>query len=228
MQDCKPCVIPMNLGVSLIDEGDSFSDLSLYRTIIGSVQYLTYAWPDTAFVVKKLNWFLSSPKLQHWLACKQSLLYLKGTIGLGLLFAPTSRDLSLIVYTNANHVGCKVTRRSTSGLCVFLGQNLLVWSSWKQGITEILWLKSLFSEIGYPCGHVPILWCDNLASKNIAENLVFHSRTKHIEIDVHFVHEKIENGEIEIRYVPHFIRLLIFLPRVCQGIDFLSCVISWD
>ena len=56
-----------------------------------------------------------------------------------------------------------------------------------QEVTEIMWLKSLFSELGYPLAHVPILWCDNLAAKNIAENLVFHSRTMHIEIDVHFI-----------------------------------------
>ena len=136
-----------------------------------------------------------------------------------MLFAPVSNELSLTVYTDVDHAGCKVIRRSTSGLCVFLGQNLLVWSSRKQfvvarsvgeaeyrvvaqGVTEIMWLKSLFSELGYPLAHVPILWCDNLAAKSIVENLVFHSRTKHIEIDVHFVREKVEIGEVEIRYVP--------------------------
>ena len=69
-------------------------------------------------------------------------------------------------------------------------------------MTEILWLKSLFSELGYNSGSKPIVWRDNLAAKSIAENPVFHSRTKHIEIDVHFVREKIENGEVEIQYMP--------------------------
>ena len=121
MQDCKPCVTPMNLGVSLTNEGNSFLDPSLYRTIIGSLQYLTNIRLDIAFVVNKLSQFLSSPKLQYWLACKRLLGYLKGTIGLGLLFAPISRDLCLTVYTDANHTCCKVTRRSTSELCVFFG-----------------------------------------------------------------------------------------------------------
>ena len=129
--------------------------------------------------------------------------YLKGTLGLGLLFALVPIDLPLVVYTDADHVGCRVTRQLTSGVCVFLENNLIVWSSWKQlvvaqsvgedkyrviaqGVTEILWLKSLFAELGYQCVHTPIVWSDNMDAKSIAENLVFHSRTEHIEIDVHF------------------------------------------
>ena len=65
-----------------------------------------------------------------------------------------------------------------------------------------MWLQPLFTELGYSLSQVPVLWCDNLAAKSIAKNPVFHSRTKHIEIDVHFVREKVENGEIDIRYVP--------------------------
>ena len=68
-------------------------------------------------------------------------------------------------------------------------------------MTKILWLKSLLSELGYPCVQTPVLWCDNLAAKSMAENPIFHSRTKHIEIDVHFVREKIENRDVEVRYV---------------------------
>jgi len=123
------------------------------------------------------------------------------------------------VYTDADCAGCKVTRRSTSGVCAFLGDNLLVWRSKKQtvvarsvgeaeyralaqGVAEILWLKSLLIELGYPFTSTPILWCDNLVAKSIAENLVFYSRTKHIEVDVHFVREKVECRDVEIRYVP--------------------------
>ena len=72
-----------------------------------------------------------------------------------------------------------------------------------QGVTEILWLKSLFFELGYPCAKIPVIWSDNLAAaKSIDENPVFHSRTKDIEIDVHFVREKVENRDVEIKYIP--------------------------
>lgn len=73
-----------------------------------------------------------------------------------------------------------------------------------QGVTELLWLKSLFSELGYldTLSSKPIVWSDNLAAKNMAENPVFHERTKHIELDIHFIREKVEKDEIEIRYMP--------------------------
>ena len=70
------------------------------------------------------------------------------------------------------------------------------------GVTELVWLKNLLLELGYPCEAIPIVWCDNLATKSMAKNPVYHSRTKHIGVDVHFVREKVENGEVEIRYVP--------------------------
>ena len=66
------------------------------------------------------------------------------------------------------------------------------------GVMELLWLKSLFVELGYPNVTTPVLWCDNLAAKSMAENPVFHSRTKHVGVDVHFVREKVEKGEVEI------------------------------
>ena len=69
-------------------------------------------------------------------------------------------------------------------------------------MTELLLLKQLLLELGYPCVNTPVVWCDNLASKSMAENPVYDSCTKHIGVDVHFVREKIENDEMEIRYVP--------------------------
>lgn len=227
----------MTSGISLNDEGDSFSNLLLYRTLIGFLQYLMYTRPGIAFVVNKLNQFLSTPKMQHWLACKRLLRYLKQTVGLGLLFSPSPNDLSLLVYTNADHVGCKVTRRSTSGLCVYFDCNLVVWGSRKQtvvarsvgeaehraiaqGVIELLWLKQSFSKLGYPCSTTtrPIVWSNNLAAKSIAENLIFHARIKHIKINVHFVREKVMSLQL--------IKQLIFLQKGCQEIDFSFCVES--
>ena len=210
----------MAAGTSLTDDGDLFSQPQLYRTLIGSLQYLTYTTRlDIAFTVNKLSQFMAAPKMQHWLACKRLLRYIKGTAGLSLIFSSSTEDLSLMVYTDADHAGCKVTHQSTTGFCVYLDKNLIVWGSKKQpvvarsmgeakyravalGVTELVWLKHLLLELGYSYEATPIVWCDNLAAKSMAENPVYHSRTKHIGVDVHFVREKVENGEVEIRYVP--------------------------
>ena len=105
MLDCKPCATPINTTELLTNEGDHFPNPSLFRIVVGSLQYLTYTRPDIAFAINKLSQFLSAPKQQHWLACKRLLRYLKGTIGLGLFFSPSSKDLPLIVYTDADHAG---------------------------------------------------------------------------------------------------------------------------
>jgi len=221
MYDSKPCATPATFGFSLTNEGEMFSNPSLYRTLIGSLQYLTYTLPDIASVVNRLSQFLAAPKVHHWVACKRLLRYLKKTVGYGLLFSPSLGNLAISVYTNADHAGCKVTRRSTSGVRAFLGYNLIVWGSRKQtvvaqligeaeyraiaqGVTKLLRLKSLISKLGYldSISSRPIVWSDNLVAKSMAENPVFHGRTKHIELDIHFIREKVEKNEIEIRYVP--------------------------
>ena len=82
----------------------------------------------------------------------------------------------------------------------------------------------MFSELGYPCSKVLIIWSDNLAVKSIAENPIFHSCTKHIEIGVHFVREKVENGEVEIRYIPTLYQVIdIFIKGLPRDIFLFLC-----
>ena len=71
-----------------------------------------------------------------------------------------------------------------------------------QTASEVLWLKSLFAELGYSILGTPTIWCDNTGAASLAQNPVFHTRTKHIEIDVHFVKEKIASGLLTVQYVP--------------------------
>ena len=110
-------------------------------------------------------------------------------------------------------------RKSMSGFCVFLGGNLITWSSKKQNAVsrsstkskyralatttaELVWIQNLLTEIGIPLQtQPPILWCDNIGAQALASNLVHHARTKHIKIDVHFIRNLVAEKKLEVRYV---------------------------
>lgn len=121
-------------------------------------------------------------------------------------------------YCDADWAGDVTDRRSTTGYCMFVGGNLVTWKSKKQSVvsrssaeaeyramaaatSEIVWLKALLEEMGFPTIAPILLHCDNQAALHIAANPVFHERTKHIEVDCHFVREKLENKTISTSYV---------------------------
>ena len=165
-----------------------------------------------------MSQFLKAPTQHHWSACKRLLRYVSGTRTLGLSFRPTTR-FTLEGFSDADWA-CNVDdRRYTTGYCVFLGGNLVTWSSRKQQVIarsnteskyralasvtmELIWIKSLLDELQFPLQHRPIAWCENLGAHALAHNPIYHSRTKHIEVDVHFIREKILHRALEVCYIP--------------------------
>lgn len=130
-----------------------------------------------------------------------------------------SSSLCLTGYCDADWASDVEDRKSTLGFCLYLGNNLISWLSKKQhtisrssteaeyrslaGLTsEISWTQSLLDEIGVSCSRKPIIWCDNLSAVHLAANPVLHARTKHIEIDLHFVRDKVLSKVLEVRHVP--------------------------
>lgn len=193
-------------------------DITKYRSMVGALQYLTLTRPDISYAVNKVCQYLHAPTTVHWAAAKRILRYIKGTIGTGITFLRSDSTL-VSAFSDADWAGCVDDRRSTGGFAVFFGPNLISWSAKKQATVsrssteaeykslanataEVIWVQSLLEELGVKARQPPCLWCDNLGATYLSANPVFHARAKHIEIDFHFVRERVLNKELEIRFVP--------------------------
>ncbi|WJX63250.1 hypothetical protein P8452_48162 [Trifolium repens] len=190
----KPAKTPLDNSVKLHqDTTQPYKDIAGYRRLVGKLLYLTTTRPDIAFVTQQLSQFLSSPTQTHYDTACRVVRYLKGSPGRGLLFRRDAQ-LQLLGFTDADWAGCLDTRRSTSGYCFFLGSSLISWRAKKQHT----WLVYLLTDLNVQCVKPPVLYCDNQSALHIAANPVFHERTKHLEIDYHFVREKLQQGVFKL------------------------------
>lgn len=219
MDAAKPQSTPMVAGTKLFNDGtDLFEDPSLYKSTVGALQYVCVTRPEIAYSVNKVSQFMHKPLVSHWLCVKRILRYLQGTRNMGLLLQKSS-SLRLSAMCDAGWASDPIDRRSTSGFCVFFGPNLISWMSKKQAVVsrssteaeyrslalvvaELTWLKSLLSELFFPCSkEPPIVYCDNLSTVMLSANPILHSRTKHVELDLYFVREKVQQKLISVCHI---------------------------
>eukprot|EP00253_Pinus_taeda_P016610 PITA_16610 len=130
--DNKPVHTPIIVSQHLSVDGPFFSDPTLYRSLVGALQYLTITRPDIAHAINSVSQFLHAPTEDHFIAVKRILRYVKGTLHFGLSFRPSATPDALVAYSDADWAGCPNTRRSTSGYSIYLGDNLVSWSAKKQ------------------------------------------------------------------------------------------------
>ncbi|GJT41410.1 hypothetical protein Tco_0941275 [Tanacetum coccineum] len=226
MDSCDPVDTPMVDRLKLDEDPLGIPvDQTRFRSMVGSLMYLTASRPDLVFAVCMCARYQASPTKKHLEALKRVFRYLRGTINWGLWY-PKDTAMALTAYADADHAGCQDTRRSTSGSAQFLGDKLVSWSSKKQKSTaistteaeyiamsgccaQILWMRSQLTDYGFVFNKIP-LYCDNRSAIALCCNNVQHSRSKHIDIRHHFIREQVEKGVVELYFVTMDYQLAVY------------------
>jgi hypothetical protein len=161
--------------------------------------------PDISYPINKVCQFLHSPTSAHWCTVKRILHFLKHTIDSAFLIRPSSSTL-VSAFSDANW------------FAVFLGPNLISWCAKKKktiskssteaeykamadATAEVMWVQTVLRELGVPCPRSTRLWCDNMEAKYLASNLIFHGRMKHMEVDYHFIGDRVMCKLLEVRFI---------------------------
>jgi len=206
-EDCKVMNTPMH-PTCIVSKEDTGSkvDQKLYRGMIGSLLYLTTSRPYILFSVFLCARFQSDPRESHLIDVKRIFRYLKGTINLGLLYRK-SLYYKLVGLCDVDYAGDRIERKSTSGNCQFLGENLISWASKRQAIivmstakaeyitaasccTQLLWVKHQLEDYQINANSI-LIYCDNTAAICLS---------KHIEIKHHFIRDYVQNRVLDIQF----------------------------
>ena len=217
MDKCDPIGTPMDTKHKLdLDQNGKLVDATKYRSMIGSLMYLTSSRPDIVHATCLCARYQAKPTEKHLKEVKRIFRYLRGTANAGLWYTKDS-SFELTAFSDADYAGCKDTSKSTSGGAQYLGENLVSWSSKKQDCTslstaeaeyvslsaccaQVIWLKTQLTDYGFDFHKIPI-YCDSKSAIAISCNPVQHSKTKHIAVRYHFIKEHVEKGTIELYFV---------------------------
>ncbi|WVZ01479.1 hypothetical protein V8G54_027548 [Vigna mungo] len=183
---------------------------------IGSIMYgMVCTRPDVAHGVSVLSQFMVNPGPTHWEALKWMLRYIRGSLGTGLSFQNNFQGGGYIEgFVDSDFAGCMDTRKSRSGYVFTLFGTAVSWRSTLQsvvalstteaeyyalaeGVKEALWLKGLVRELGFDQKSVCV-HCDSQSAIHLANHQIYHSRTKHIDVKLHFVRSIVESGDVQI------------------------------
>ncbi|CAL2254196.1 unnamed protein product [Prunus armeniaca] len=218
MLGCKPVNTPMKENHKLGECTDHKpTNKEQYQRLVGRLIYLSHTRLGIAYVVSVVSQFMHSPSEVHRDAVNRILKYLKSTPGKGLMYSKQGH-LDVIGYTDADWARSQTDRQSTSCYFTFVGGNLVTWHSKKQnvvarssaeaeyrgmahGVCELLWIKHVLTKLGFKPKKPMKLYCDNIAAINIAHNPVQHDRTKHVEVDRHFIKERLEDKTLQFPFV---------------------------
>ncbi|GJU81309.1 putative ribonuclease H-like domain-containing protein [Tanacetum coccineum] len=238
----KAAITPMETKLPLTKDEEAFDvDVHLYRSMIGSLMYLTASRPDIMYAVCVCSRFQVTPKTSHLNAVKRIFKYLKGKPNLGLWY-PRESPLDLEAFSDSDYGGSNLDRKSTIGGCQFLGQRLISWQCKKQTIVatstteaeyvaaanccgQVLWVQNQLLDYGFNFMNTKI-HIDNESTICIVKNPVYHSKTKHIEIRHHFIRDCYEKKLISVEKIHTDLNVADLLTKPFDGPRFNYLVVS--
>ncbi|GJY18015.1 putative ribonuclease H-like domain-containing protein [Tanacetum coccineum] len=238
----KAAITPMETKLPLTKDEEAFDvDVHLYRSMIGSLMYLTASRPDIMYAVCVCSRFQVTPKTSHLNAVKRIFKYLKGKPNLGLWY-PRESPLHLEAFSDSDYGGSNLDRKSTTGGCQFLGQRLISWQCKKQTIVatstteaeyvaaanccgQVLWVQNQLLDYGFNFMNTKI-HIDNESTICIVKNPVYHSKTKHIEIRHHFIRDCYEKKLISVEKIHTDLNVADLLTKPFDGPRFNYLVVS--
>ncbi|GJQ98231.1 retrovirus-related pol polyprotein from transposon TNT 1-94 [Tanacetum coccineum] len=217
MSNCEVEATPMNPGEKLrLNDGTRKAHGKFFRSLVGGLNYLIHTRPDIAFPVSYVSRYMQSPTKQHLGAAKRILHYISGTKNFGIWYTNVP-NFMLIGFTDSDWAGCLDTRKSTSGNLFSLGSGAVTWSSKKQetlalssseaeytavtsAARQALWLRKLLVDFDCEQKGATKIFCDNRSAIAMAKNPAFHARTKHIDVQHHFIRHQVANNRIELKF----------------------------
>jgi transposase InsO family protein len=219
MADCNGTQVPMEPRLKLSKQSSNpLVDVTLYRSIVGSLRYLVHTRPDISFAVGMVSRFMQAPTTEHMSAVKHLLRYVAGTIDIGCSYTSAPGGAHLIGYSDADMAGDIDDRKSTSGTLFFFGECPVSWQSQKQRVVALssceseyiaaataacqgVWLGRLLGDLLGTDPLVANLHVDNKSAIQLIKDPVFHDRSKHIEVRYHYIRSCIENGTVVVQFV---------------------------
>lgn len=242
MEEAYPTTNPMEIKLNLSTQMDNIACDKPYKQLIGCIMYAMIGTrPDLCYSVSYFSRFQSHPTELHWKHLKRVLRYIKGTINYKLHFSKHNSKSILDGFVDADWGNDINDRRSTTGYFIILFGNTISWSSKKQRtvaissteseymaisdiVTEILWIKSILVFLQIDVSEPTIIHEDNQSSIKLAQNPEHHKRTKHIDVKFHFIREKIQNGDIQLKYVNTLEQLADILTKSLPNIKLVKTV----
>ena len=225
MEDCKPIGTPLDIKTTLLKLTDEEYDVDAprmldvpYKNAVGSLMYaMVGTRADLAYAISSVSQHMAKPGWSHWMAVKRIMRYVRGSLDLKLQLGGS--HIELMGYCDADWAGDANDRRSTTGYAFILGDGVVSWSSKRQPTValstteaeymaashctrEAIWLRQLMADVRCKQVGGTLVMCDNQGAIALAKNPVHHARTKHIDVQHHFVREKVERGLIRLEYCP--------------------------